>query len=110
MSLLYSYSPYTSTALFLMKGSEFYVSPDSGNDDPVTPRLGMFIHVVVQDESLCIIKYIGVYIIPRRVIEIEDDDVPRREAEFSVTQEDITEKMKTSFTFLLYGRHDHSSQ
>ncbi|WZY92274.1 hypothetical protein YC2023_064603 [Brassica napus] len=38
-----------------MKVSEFYVSPDSGNDDPVTPRLGTFIHVVVQDESLCII-------------------------------------------------------
>ncbi|KAL0672466.1 hypothetical protein Bca4012_000446 [Brassica carinata] len=38
-----------------MKGSEFYVSPDSGNDDPVTPRLGTFRHVVVQDESLGII-------------------------------------------------------
>lgn len=55
LSLLHSYPPFTSTALFLMKGSEFYVSPDSGNDDPVTPRLGTFRHVVVQDESLGII-------------------------------------------------------
>ncbi|WZZ48016.1 hypothetical protein YC2023_048123 [Brassica napus] len=55
LSLLHSYPPFTSTALFLMKGSEFYVSPDSGNHDPVTPRLGTFRHVVVQDESLGII-------------------------------------------------------
>ena len=37
------------------------------------------------------------------MIEREDDGIPRREAEFSVTQEDRTEKMKTSFPFLLYG-------